>query len=99
MKKVVLMTILSLLSLAGNAFALRCGNELAKEGDLKHEVRVACGEPLSREVIGYIDKERNGDRIRVLEIEEWIVEAQGYYYSLIFEGNVLVRIESAGEKK
>jgi hypothetical protein len=34
-----------------------------------------------------------------MNIEEWILEESGYYYSLIFEGNTLVEIESAGSKK
>lgn len=96
---VPLLLFLGFLLFAQSAFALRCGNELANEGDLKHEVLLACGEPLSREVIGYIDEERKGERIRVLKIEEWIIEERGYYYSLVFEGNILVRIQSAGQKR
>ena len=90
-------SLLLLLCLATPAFALRCGDRLASEGDLKHEVLLACGEPVSREEIGYIDQERNGDRIRVLKIEEWIVKTESFYYSLVFEGNRLVRIERAGQ--
>ena len=81
------------------AFALRCGSELASIGDRKHEVRLACGEPLYQEVIGYIDQERTGERIRVMKIEEWIIEEAGYYYSLEFEGNILTCIEAAGTRK
>lgn len=80
------------------SFALRCGSKLANVGDLKHEVLIACGEPYSSEVIGYIDHEKNGDRIRVMKVEEWIIEKSGYFYSLVFEGNKLISIEDAGEK-
>lgn len=81
------------------SFAIRCGNGLVDIGDLKHEVLVACGEPKSKEDIGYIDKMIDGDRIRIMKIEEWIVETGGSYYSLIFEGNMLASIEPAGKRR
>lgn len=86
-----------------SAFSLRCGNNLVSEGDLKHQVLLSCSEPVSKEVIGYIDRVENEERIRVMKIEEWIVEVDSYgsvyYYSLVFEGNALVEIKAAGEKK
>jgi hypothetical protein len=88
-----------ILVLPSASYALRCGNELANVGDLKQQVLLACGNPASKETIGYIDKEKAGDRIRVLVIEEWILNISGHYYSLIFEGNKLTKIESAGSKK
>ena len=94
----VFLAILSAFVLASTSFALRCGSSLASIGDIKHEVFLACGDPFSKEIIGYIDQERDGDRIRVMKIEEWIVQDSGYYYSLVFEGNTLVSIESAGGK-
>lgn len=99
MKKILCAAVILALLPAASAFALRCGLELAQAGDLKHQVRTACGEPVSHEVIGYIDEERNGDRIRVLQVEEWIIEQSGYYYRLLFEGNVLKSIQNAGEVK
>ena len=98
-KFILLSAVAVLLTLPNVSFALRCGSDLANNGDLKHEVRLACGSPQSIEIIGYIDQERDGDRIRVMKIEEWIIEESGHYYSLVFEGNVLVKIESAGRKK
>ena len=95
----LLSVVLIMLAVPFNSFALRCGQDLASIGDLKHEVRLACGEADSKEIIGYIDQEKDGDRIRVMKIEEWILEEKGYYYSLVFEGNVLVKIESAGRVK
>ncbi|GGE37338.1 hypothetical protein GCM10007421_09030 [Halopseudomonas oceani] len=74
------------------AHALRCGTSIVEEGDLKIEVLQACGEPISREVIGYIDSVRVNDRIRVMKIEELIYQINGNYQSLEFEGNQLVRI-------
>lgn len=80
----------SMLSLP--AYALRCGTDIVDEGDLKFEVLESCGEPISREVIGYVDSVRLNDRIRVMNIEEWIYQIHGNYQSLEFEGNRLVRI-------
>jgi len=96
MKKAIFLAMLFLLLFKSACFAVRCGSNLANVGDLKHEVLVACGEPIAKEVIGYIDKERNGDRIRVLKIEEWIITSGTFYYSLTFEGNRLATIEEAG---
>ena len=68
----------------------------ASVGDLKHQVRLDCGEPERSEIIGYIDKVKNNQRIKVMKIEEWIYSGsfygQDYFYSLVFEGNKLVEI-------
>ncbi len=88
-----------LISFSNVSYALRCGDELARVGDLKHEVLLACGEPKSKEIIGYIDKEKEGNRIRVMKIEEWIIKTTNYYYSLVFEGNKLIKINFAGSDK
>ena len=90
---------IAMLAMPGLSHALRCGNDLANVGDLKQKVLLACGEPVSKEVIGYIDTEKEGDRIRVMKIEEWILYISDYYYSLVFEGNRLIKIENAGSKK
>ena len=74
----------------------------ASLGDLKHQVRMSCGEPESTEIIGYIDKIQDEERIRVMKIEEWIYPTsfygEKYFFSLIFEGNKLVEIKKAGYK-
>ena len=82
---------------------INCGNgKSASLGDLKQEVRVECGEPERTEIIGYIDKMENEERIRVMKIEEWIYPISSYgginYYSLVFEGNALVEIKRAGQR-
>jgi len=91
MKSVCICTIIfiGLTLSASNAFSLRCGSKLAEVGDYKYKVLLACGPPVSREVIGYIDQEKRGDRIRVMKIEEWIIKANSSYYRLVFEGNVM----------
>ncbi|MCP3940193.1 MAG: DUF2845 domain-containing protein [Desulfobacteraceae bacterium] len=109
MKRIII-CIFCLLISTNTAFALRCGNNLISVGDLKNKVRVNCGEPISKEVIGYIDRVEsettNGKklkkRIRVTKIEEWIIKIQSqgttYYHSLVFEGNTLAKIKAAGQK-
>ena len=96
--QLVIMTIVLVFWMYEPVAALRCGTQLANEGDLKYQVLLACGEPVSREVIGFIDEEKDGQRIRVLKLEEWIILVGDYYYSLLFEGNLLVKIEFVGEK-
>jgi hypothetical protein len=97
-KTVLLFAIMSALILPNLSHALRCGRELIDVGDLKQEVLLKCGEPSSKEEIGYIDQERDGSRVKVMKIEEWIIEVSDRYYSLVFEGNRLVKIEEAGRK-
>jgi len=103
MKKVVFtgLAFLILALIVNNVFGFMIGNEIVSVGDLKHEVLLKCGEPESREVIGYIDRVVSGERIRVMKIEEWIVSVTSYgktyYYSLVFEGNELKEIRPAGE--
>jgi hypothetical protein len=93
------------------AFALKCDGNLIQVGDLKYEVLLNCHGPVSKEVIGYIDivEKKVVDnvvsekRIRVMKIEEWILEittyGTTYYHSLVFEGNELKEIKPLGKKK
>jgi len=80
-------------ALAGSVF--RCGNELIETGDRRFEVLQKCGEPVSKEVVGYTITR---DKKRELKIEEWVYGPEhGQYYYLIFEGALLVEIESVQE--
>lgn len=105
MNKIKSLVMLSLFILftVSTATALQYGNELISEGDLKSRVLMICGEPLSRDVIGYIDHVESEKRIRVMVIEEWVIEVKNYntiyLYSLVFEGNELKEIRSIGKKK
>ena len=101
MKKIIFIFIVLLF--AETAFALRCGNDLISIGDFKYKVLNSCGQPVSKEVIGYIDREdSDGNRIRVMKIEEWIIRITNYgttyYYSLVFEGNKLFKINTVSQK-
>jgi hypothetical protein len=84
------------LIIATNVFAFRCGVHLVQKGDKTFEIIQRCGDPISREAVGYT-LSRTGKR-RELEIKEWIYGPwDGYYYYLTFHGTTLVNIESRRE--
>ena len=92
MKKLLtICTILIVLFVTVNpSRALRCGTNLVNVGDLKFEVLNRCGEPLSKELLGF--KLTDGKR-REFKIEQWVYGPwNGFYYVLLFEGGVLVEI-------
>jgi hypothetical protein len=97
-KGFMLVLIPCLLMTANSAFArsvFRCGNDLIEIGDRRFEVLQKCGEPVSKEIVGYTITQ---DKKRELKIEEWVYGPEhGYYYYLIFEGAILVEIESEQE--
>jgi len=72
--------------------SFRCGNDLVSIGDRSFEVLKKCGEPVSKEQIGYTITR---DKKRELKIDEWIYGPKnGVHYYLIFVGNELVEIKS-----
>jgi hypothetical protein len=76
----------------GSANALRCGSDLVNVGDFKYEVLERCGEPNSKEIVGFTLND-SGDR--ELRIEHWVYGPwNGYYYVMVFEGGILVEIVS-----
>jgi len=77
--------------------SLRCGSDLVNEGYLKIEVLNSCGEPISREIVGEMEY-RDDNKKKILYLEEWIYENNGYYYILQFEGSRLVSVESSRMK-
>jgi hypothetical protein len=93
-KLILLCAVMTIFIFPNASHALRCGSDLVDVGDLKQEILLKCGTPVSKEEIGYIDEEKDGNRIRVMKIEEWIIVVSKQYYSLVFEGNALVKIES-----
>jgi hypothetical protein len=93
MKKVVLIGgVLIVFLTTGSAFAFKCGTNLVKTGDKTFEVIKKCGEPISKEVVGYrLTKDKNVE----FEIKEWVYEHKGgRHYFLTFHGTTLVNIES-----
>jgi hypothetical protein len=79
-------------SQAQAADTLRCGSQLISVGDRSGEVLQKCGEPVSRDLLGY---KRSANRREEFQVEEWVYGPNsGMYQYLRFEGNRLVRIDS-----
>ncbi|MGY2259340.1 DUF2845 domain-containing protein [Pseudomonas sp. SDO55104_S430] len=80
---------------ASPAFAadtLRCGSQLISVGDRAGEVLQKCGEPVSRDMLGY---KRSANRREEFPVEEWTYGPKsGMYQFLRFEGNRLTQITS-----
>jgi len=68
-----------------------CEDEIVSIGCHSSEVLRKCGEPNSKEIIGYaLTKSRR----REFKIEEWIEgPIDGFYYILAFQANRLIRIK------
>jgi hypothetical protein len=74
------------------ADTLRCGSQLISVGDRSSEVLHKCGEPVSRDLLGY---KRSADRREEFQVEEWTYGPNGGMYQYLrFEGNRLVQITS-----
>jgi hypothetical protein len=97
LKLILLCAVTTIFIFPNASHALRCGSDLVDVGDLKQEILLKCGTPVSKEEIGYIDQMTEGTRIRVMKIEEWIIVVSKQYYSLVFEGYALVKIEPVGK--
>ncbi len=83
------------LALSVESYAsFRCESKIASEGDRTSEVESKCGQPASREMLGYTtDKQGN----REMQIEEWVYgPINGMYYYLRFEGG---RLDSVTSKR
>ncbi|VVO34984.1 hypothetical protein PS712_05323 [Pseudomonas fluorescens] len=79
-------------SQASAADTLRCGSQLISVGDRSSEVLQKCGEPVSRDPLGY---KRSANRREEFQVEEWTYGPKsGMYQYLRFEGNRLVQITS-----
>lgn len=79
-------------SQASAADTLRCGSQLISVGDRSSEVLQKCGEPVSRDLLGY---KRSADRREEFQVEEWTYGPYGGMYQYLrFEGNRLVQITS-----
>lgn len=90
---VLLSSIALVLSAEAHA-SFRCESKIASEGDRTSEVESKCGQPASREMLGYTtDKQGN----REMQIEEWVYgPINGMYYYLRFEGG---RLDSVTSKR
>ena len=86
---------LGLVLIASQAAAsdtLRCGSQLVSLGDRASEVLQKCGEPVSRDLLGY---KRSANRREEFQVEEWTYgPSNGMYQYLRFESNRLKQINS-----
>jgi hypothetical protein len=74
---------------------LRCGSKLISTQDLASEIEAKCGEPASRDFLGYREVVDYYGFVKEVAIEEWVYGPKnGMYYFLRLEGNRLIRIES-----
>ncbi|MNE22919.1 hypothetical protein D3C80_1161490 [compost metagenome] len=93
--KILVATLLVLL--AGNiqAATLRCGSALISTDDSTSEVLGKCGEPRSRDFLGYREVLDSYGFYNEVPIEEWTYGPRnGMYHFLRFEGNRLRDIDS-----
>lgn len=74
---------------------LRCGSGLVSSGDTTGEVISTCGEPISRDFLGYrVVTGYYGERNEVA-VEEWVYSPRsGMYHFLRFEGGRLTSVTS-----
>ena len=69
--------------------SMRCGNLFVKEGLSSIEVLAGCGEPVSKEDLGYRGKKSKK------KVEKWVYgPLSGYYYFVTIEGGSVVSVEA-----
>ncbi|WP_044874080.1 DUF2845 domain-containing protein [Pseudomonas sp. LFM046] len=93
MKAAVSLFALALLLASGaNASTYRCESNLVSLGDRSVEVLRKCGEPASRDLIGYSETANGREE---MQVEEWIYgPSNGMYHYLRFVGGRLSEIDS-----
>ncbi|MCQ4271782.1 MULTISPECIES: DUF2845 domain-containing protein [Pseudomonas] len=93
-----LLALLCLLPLAAQTQAsssFRCGNALVTTDDHMAEVAGKCGDPVSRDFLGYRERTDDYGYRNEVQVEEWLYGPRnGMYYYLRFEGNRLVNVDS-----
>ena len=88
----------STVGLSAAETSLRCGNQLIEIGDTMHQVRSACGEPVSEQRIGErtIYQILADQQLKIkdsLYLFEWIYKKDSGVYILTFEGGRLLNKE------
>ncbi len=77
------------------ADSLRCGSALVTTDDTSSEVFDKCGEPVSRDFLGYKQIVDSFGYTNEVAIEEWAYGPRsGMYHFIRFEGNRLKRVTS-----
>ena len=78
----------------GKDAGFRCGNTFIDTGDSRARVLFKCGQPIQREVIGYIHSRENGELIEY-NMEAWTYDTgPDRFHIIIFRGNRVYNIES-----
>ncbi len=71
------------------ADSLRCGTRLVQVDDLAIQVKDKCGQPISKEILGYTLRgsyHYQTTRKREYKIEQWLYGPErGFYHEIIFE--------------
>lgn len=95
MKPLLTILLLGLPLMPLEAATLRCGSALISTDDSGAEVLGKCGEPVSRDFLGYREVVDAYGLRHEVAIEEWTYGPRnGMYHFLRFEGNRLRRIDS-----
>jgi hypothetical protein len=98
--KVLLLSLIFLASAAGVPAAhasstMRCNSQLISLGDYSSEVQDKCGEPVSRDFLGYYQQLDDYGYPNEVAVERWRYGPRnGMNYYLRFQGDRLTDIES-----
>ena len=93
--KILLAALALLLSPLSQAATLRCGSGLITSDDHLSEVQSKCGEPVTRQFLGYREVIDYYGGTTQVPIEEWSYGPRnGMYYYLRSEANRLIKVES-----
>ena len=92
---ILLVALALLFSPLSQAATLRCGSSLISSDDHLSEVHSKCGEPVTRQFLGYREVIDYYGGTTQVPIEEWSYGPRnGMYYYLRFEANRLIKVES-----
>lgn len=87
--------LLSSLPVAHGASTMRCNSQLISLGDYTSEVQDKCGEPVSREFLGYRQQLNDYGYSTEVAVEQWRYGPRnGMNYYLRFHGGRLSNIHS-----
>lgn len=93
--KILLVALALLLSPLCQTATLRCGSGMITSDDHLSEVQSKCGEPVTRQFLGYREVIDYYGGTTQVPIEEWSYGPRnGMYYYLRFEANRLIKVES-----
>tara|TARA_R110000868_G_scaffold1348_4_gene10338 strand:- start:653 stop:952 length:300 start_codon:yes stop_codon:yes gene_type:complete len=95
MKKLICSLLIALPLTTHASSTLRCDSGLISLQDSTSIVSSKCGEPISREFVGYREVQDEYGFYNEVAVEEWAYGPRnGMYQFLRFEGNRLIKIDS-----